>query len=141
MDGTPGGISNGALDGTADGALDGTLKDVRITVVRVARYEDLIARWEAWEPDPCTMREGLVFVSRNANRPDGMCESAWETLRPFVEALAAGTQGSRGFYDGWMKDPASACLSCNDGFRPVSFLVEAIDAQRDRARIHAVYYA
>ena len=26
-----------------------------------------------------------------------------------------------------MKNPASAMLSCNDGFRPVSFLVEALD--------------
>ena len=30
--------------------------------------------------------------------------------------------------DGWMKNPASAMISCNDGFRPVSFLLEAIDA-------------
>ena len=26
-----------------------------------------------------------------------------------------------------MKNPRSAMLSCNDGFRPVSFLVEALD--------------
>ena len=26
-----------------------------------------------------------------------------------------------------MKNPASAMLSCNDGFRPVSFLVEALE--------------
>lgn len=30
------------------------------------------------------------------------------------------------FYDGWMKNPKSAMLSCNDGFRPVSFLVEVV---------------
>ena len=26
-----------------------------------------------------------------------------------------------------MKNPASAMISCNDGFRPVSFLIEALD--------------
>ena len=26
-----------------------------------------------------------------------------------------------------MKNPRSAMLSCNDGFRPVTFLVEALD--------------
>ncbi|MBQ5575153.1 MAG: TIGR04076 family protein, partial [Bacteroidales bacterium] len=30
-------------------------------------------------------------------------------------------------YDGWMKNPQSAMISCNDGFRPVSFLVEVIE--------------
>ena len=34
--------------------------------------------------------------------------------------------GGENFYDGWMKNPKSAMLSCNDGFRPVSFLVEVV---------------
>ncbi len=28
--------------------------------------------------------------------------------------------------DGWMKNPNSAMISCNDGFRPVSFYIEVI---------------
>ena len=32
--------------------------------------------------------------------------------------------GREGIYDGWMKNPKSAMISCNDGFRPVSFLLE-----------------
>jgi uncharacterized repeat protein (TIGR04076 family) len=55
--------------------------------------------------------------------PEGMCDSAWESMRPFVEALA---RGEGNFYDGWMKNPYSAMISCNDGFRPVSFLVERV---------------
>ncbi|MGI6675210.1 MAG: TIGR04076 family protein [Bacilli bacterium] len=31
------------------------------------------------------------------------------------------------FYDGWMKNQKQAMISCNDGFRPVSFLLEVID--------------
>lgn len=34
-------------------------------------------------------------------------------------------------WNGWMKNPRSAMLSCNDGFRPVSFLVEALDENAD----------
>ena len=102
------------------------MRDVRITVMRRARYDDLIAAYEAYEPDPCQLAEGQAFVSRDAGQPEGLCDSAWETLRPFVEALARGEEGPRGFFDGWMKDPASAMVSCNDGFRPVSFLVEAV---------------
>ena len=107
------------------------MNDVRITVMRIVRHDDLIAAYEAYEPDPCTMREGLIFIAREGERPDGFCDSAWETLGPFVRALARGEEGPRGFYDGWMKDPRSAMLSCNDGFRPVSFLLEAL-AGEDR---------
>ena len=37
----------------------------------------------------------------------------------------------RASYDGWMKNPRSALISCNDGFRPVSFLLEALDENAD----------
>ena len=100
------------------------MKKVRITVMRVARYDDLIERYENPIEHACAMRVGQVFVSENWRKPEGMCDSAWETLSPFVMALA---HGAEDFYDGWMKDKRSAMLSCNDGFRPVSFLVEAID--------------
>jgi uncharacterized repeat protein (TIGR04076 family) len=42
-------------------------------------------------------------------------------MRTFVEALS---RGEGNFYDGWMRNPYSAMISCNDGFRPVSFLLE-----------------
>ncbi len=95
----------------------------RITVVRKASYPDLSAKYENPIEHACDLQEGQVFISRDAQRPEGLCESAWETLRPFIEQLAA---GGGNFFDGWMKNPASAMLSCNDGFRPVSFLVEAV---------------
>ena len=43
------------------------------------------------------------------------------------EDVMALSHGAEDLYDGWMKDKRSAMLSCNDGFRPVSFLVEAIE--------------
>ena len=100
------------------------MKKVRITAARVARYDDLIERYENPMEHACSMREGQVFVAEGWKRPEGFCESAWDSVSPFVLALAS---GGGDFYDGWMKDPTSAMISCNDGFRPVSFLLEALD--------------
>ena len=99
------------------------MKQVRITVIRKASYTDLSEKYENPIEHACDLKEGQVFISENAQMPEGMCGSAWESLSPFVLTLACGGQD---FYDGWMKDPKSAMISCNDGFRPVSFLIEAI---------------
>ncbi len=66
------------------------MKRVKITVVKMVHYADLIEKYE----NPITL---------------------WLT------------NGGGDFYDGWMKNRHSAMISCNDGFRPVSFLIEAID--------------
>ena len=67
------------------------------------------------------VNEGEIYISQNANLPEGFCQSAWHDLYPFVFALSS---GSNSIYDNWMKNPHSAMISCNDGFRPVSFLLE-----------------
>ena len=100
------------------------MKKVRITVMRIARYDDLIAEYENPIEHACGMTVGQTFLCDGWKMPDGFCDSAWETLSPFVMALAHGAQN---LYDGWMKDPRSAMISCNDGFRPVSFLLETTE--------------
>lgn len=100
------------------------MKDCRITVLRISRYEDLMEKYENPISHACSMEEGMVFLSPKGERPEGFCQSAWEILQPFVRELS---RGGGNFFDGWMKDPHSALLSCNDGFRPVSFLVEAVE--------------
>ena len=102
--------------------------DVKITVKRVARYDDLIAQYENPIEHACDMEFGRQFIARGGQKPDGFCDSAWDSVAPFVTALA---RGEGNFYDGWMKDPRSAMISCNDGFRPVSFLLEAVEAGAD----------
>ena len=102
---------------------------VRITVLKKARYEDLIAKYENPIEHACDIREGDVFVSENGEKPQGLCGSAWESMRIFVEELA---NGGGNFYDGWMKDPHSAMISCNDGFRPVSFYIETINGEEEK---------
>ena len=100
------------------------MKQVRITAMRQMVYRDLMARYENPIEHTCDIRVGQTFISTEGQRPPGLCESAWESMRPFVEALA---RGEGNFYDGWMRDPHSAMISCNDGFRPVSFYLEAIE--------------
>lgn len=99
-------------------------KKIKITVARMACYKDLMEQYENPIKHACDMQLGQTFVVENCVKPDGMCESAWQTMLPFVQDLA---DGGGNFYDGWMKNPHSAMLSCNDGFRPVSFYIEVVD--------------
>ena len=98
------------------------MKKVKITAVRSADYTDLQAIYENPIEHTCDVKIGDVFVSVDGKRPDGLCLSAWESMEYFVKTLA---EGGGNFFDGWMKDPHSAMISCNDGFRPVSFYIEA----------------
>jgi len=99
------------------------LKPVRITAMRQTVYHDLMERYENPIEHACELSVGQTFVSIDGKCPAGMCESAWQSMQPFVEALA---RGEGDFYDGWMRNPHSAMISCNDGFRPVSFYLETL---------------
>ena len=74
------------------------------------------------------MKEGQVFIANGFKKPEGFCDSAWESIAPFVKELA---NGGGNFYDGWMKNEKSAMISCNDGFRPVSFYLETMKEDAD----------
>ena len=100
------------------------MKKCRITVMRKVHYADLSEKYENPIQHACDMEEGQVFIANGWEKPEGFCSSAWDTLSPFVLALS---HGGGDFYDGWMKNKKSAMLSCNDGFRPVSFYVEALE--------------
>ena len=77
------------------------MRQIKITVMRKVCHRDLMERYENPIEHACDLQEGQVFV-----------------------ALA---HGASDLYDGWMKNPHSAMVSCNDGFRPVSFLVEVVE--------------
>ena len=79
------------------------MNKVRITAMRQTVYADLMAQYE--------------------NAIEHTCDVAWSSMREFVESLA---RGEGNFFDGWMKNPMSAMISCNDGFRPLSFYLEVI---------------
>ena len=97
---------------------------VKITAIRKANYTDLQGVYENPITHACDLNEGDVFLSIDGEKPEGLCDSAWGSMVEFVTALA---KGEGNFYDGWMKNPYSAMISCNDGFRPVSFYLERIE--------------
>ena len=99
---------------------------VRITPIRRSEYRDLMEKYENPIEHTCDIEIGKVFISENGERPEGFCESAWGSMEYFVKELA---NGGGNFYDGWMKNPKSALISCNDGFRPLSFYIETIEDQ------------
>ena len=104
------------------------MKKIRITIMRISCYADLMERYENPIEHACSMEEGMIFVANGWQKPEGFCESAWESLSPFVMTLS---HGGENIYDGWMKNRRSAMISCNDGFRPVSFYIEALDEEAD----------
>ena len=97
---------------------------IKIKVMKMACYKDLIEEYENPILEPCNMKIGMEFIIDELKKPKLMCDSAWETLYPFVKDLF---DGKDDFFDGWMKNKKSAMISCNDGFRPVSFYVEAVE--------------
>jgi len=99
------------------------MKDVKITVMARAEHHDLIEKYENPIEHACEMEIGKIYISRDAQKPDGFCNEAWTCMEKFVKELA---NGGGNFFDGWMKNPYSAMVSCNDGFRPVSYYLEVI---------------
>ncbi|MBO6005915.1 MAG: TIGR04076 family protein [Paludibacteraceae bacterium] len=100
------------------------MKKVRITAVRKVEHKDLMEKYENKIEHTCDVAEGMSWISVDGEKPDGLCGEAWKSMREFVVTLA---NGGGDFFDGWMKNKHSAMISCNDGFRPVSFLIEALD--------------
>ena len=97
---------------------------VRITAIRQTVYPDLMAKYENPIEHTCDVLKGQQWISENGQRPEGLCPSAWGSMREFVEALA---RGEGNFFDGWMQNPKSAMISCNDGFLPLSFYLEVVE--------------
>ena len=99
------------------------MKKVRITAIKRVEHTDLMEKYENPIQHACEIKIGDTFIY-DGKKPDLLCDSAWESMEKFVIALS---NGEGNFFDGWMKNPYSAMISCNDGFRPVSFYIETIE--------------
>ncbi len=103
------------------------MKSIQITAMKQVIHQDLIDRYENSIDHACDIQIGQVWISDGVHKPAVFCPSAWDSIYPFVKVLA---EGGGNFYDGWMKNETSAMISCNDGFRPVSFLIEVVEDER-----------
>ena len=107
------------------------MKKIKITVMRKARYDDLIDKYENPIEHACGLEEGQVFFCEGWQKPDGFCDSAWDSVSPFIMTLA---HGGENFYDGWMKNKKSAMISCNDGWQ------DACSTTKYRQKISSVHH-
>ena len=92
--------------------------------MKIAEHRDLMELYENPLEHACDMHVGDVYIANGWCKPEGFCDSAWDSLSAFVMTLA---YGGEDIYQGWMKNKKSAMISCNDGFRPVSFLLETME--------------
>ena len=64
------------------------MSKVRITAIRQTVYPDLMAKYENPIEHTCDVKEGQQWISENGECPEGMCPSAWYSMREFVESSA-----------------------------------------------------
>ena len=101
------------------------MKRVKITVLKRTFNPEIAEDYGVKGLGLCELQqEGQVFISNGWEKPEGLCESAWQCMYSFVFALS---HGGSDFLKDWMKDKNTAVISCNDGCRPVVFLVETMD--------------
>lgn len=98
---------------------------VRITVLRKRYDRDLAEQYLAdGNAEPCPLvEEGQVFYYEGgAEMPAGFCPWAWIDIYRGVNALSAGAS-----YAPWNRYERQQVLSCTDGVRPATFLLEACE--------------
>lgn len=97
---------------------------VKITLVKKTENDDLMQLYEKDMKDPCPYKVGEVYYYLGDKKPEGLCEQAWRSIFPYAFSLY---NGSSHLFGEWMKNPRSAMVSCDDGFRPASFYLEVVD--------------
>ncbi|WP_289713042.1 TIGR04076 family protein [uncultured Muribaculum sp.] len=103
------------------------MKKVKITVIRKDFNRELAKEYGVDMITPCTrMNVGNVFYA-GASRPEGLCDGAWRSIHQYVFALANGAK--QFWFNDWIRKPGTAISCCNDGLRPVFFLIEATDEE------------
>ena len=106
---------------------------VIITVMKREYYQDLADRFLARpETGKCSrFEEGQEFLvtQKNYGRfpyEHSFCPGAWDVIK--IKVYAA-LQGGDFYWNGWSKSQDELLLCCDDGVRPVVFLLERIPAE------------
>ena len=59
-------------------------------MLRHSDYPDLMEKYENPIQHACEVKEGRVWVANGWCKPEGFCDSAWDSISPFVMTLAHG---------------------------------------------------
>lgn len=97
----------------------------KITVLKRAFNQDLAEQYCLRETSPCTrFSEGQEFIVPYGEQPPAeFCDWAWNDIYNAYLTLVKG--GSN--FTPWMKDGNSVIRCCNDGIRPVVFMIERVE--------------
>ncbi len=103
-------------------------RKIKITVLKCS-YDKEIAEQYANLDNPnlkqCPQhKEGDVYYTY-WNKPDGLCNEAWKAMQHYVFALTH--HGHDFFNSNFMRYPDMAIITCPDGFKTVTFKIEAVD--------------
>ncbi len=90
---------------------------VKLTVLRRGFEKEYADKFRNGQGAPCPkFKDGQQFtITSQWALPAGFCEWAWGDIRTYIHDVFAGTSGT-----------TVGC--CTDGFRPVFFKIERIDA-------------
>ena len=95
---------------------------VRITVLRRSFNDRFLDEYAEGRWEPCArLEDGEDFIAEGVNMPTGFCSWAWADIQKYVMVLARGGD----FVD---VKPGFFVACCTDGFRPVFFKLERIQA-------------
>lgn len=96
--------------------------DVKITVLRRPVNVDFLEAYADSVWSPCErLHDGQEFVSKSVNMPADFCSWAWADILKYVMTLSRG-----GDFVGVRPGVFVTC--CTDGFRPVAFKLERLEA-------------
>ena len=87
-------------------------RKVKITILKREFYGDLVEKYIA--------KPGVDRFPYENN----FCISAWDILKGKVYSAL---QGGNFYWEGWMKDSKKIVVCCDDGVRPVVFLMEVFE--------------
>ena len=106
------------------------MSEVQIKVAKRAVYEDLIQDYVNAERFPngfsaCPrFEEGQTFCVQWPKKPDGFpCDWAWADIQRAVAMIGFGANPP------WINRPGTTVICCNDGLRPVTFVVERVEGE------------
>ena len=102
----------------------------KITVLKKMVNQDLIDEYVGEEYKdrgifPCQhFEEGQEFVTESWGLPpEGFCASAWASIMKYIGVVITG-----GDLRPWVNQEGTAIACCTDGYRPVVFKIERIEA-------------
>jgi uncharacterized repeat protein (TIGR04076 family) len=104
--------------------MSANFKDVKITILKKIEVPDIHKEYATEDIHPVCRKynEGQEYISRNVQKPEGLCSWVWPILHEKVLFLALGHDYP------WTKQRGVEIVCCPDGLHPVLYKLERLDA-------------